>query len=124
MIAQAKRGNFSSKLYFSVQDMFHLPYADQSFDVVIVSNALHIVPHPERALTELRRVLKNDCADLYPCREFPLGKASGPCAENCRLSAAQQVDECCVSGIFAAKRLDRLQKCCVAEFHSTYLRRV
>ena len=38
MIAQAKRGNFSSKLYFSVQDMFHLPYADQSFDVVIVSN--------------------------------------------------------------------------------------
>lgn len=26
MIAQAKRGNFSSKLYFSVQDMFHLRY--------------------------------------------------------------------------------------------------
>ena len=47
MIAQAKRGNFSSKLYFSVQDMFHLPYADQSFDVVFVCNALHIVPHPE-----------------------------------------------------------------------------
>ena len=127
MIAQAKRGNFSSKLYFSVQDMFHLPYADQSFDVVIVSNALHIVPHPERALTELRRVLKNDgmlIAPTFAHAEFPLGKASGPCAENCRLSAAQQVDECCVSGIFAAKRLDRLQKCCVAEFHSTYLRRV
>lgn len=58
MIAQAKRGDFSSKLYFSVQDMFHLPYADQSFDVVIVSNALHIVPHPEKALIEFRRVLK------------------------------------------------------------------
>ena len=58
MIAQAKRGNFSSKVYFSVQDMFHLPYADQSFDVVIVSNALHIVPHPEKALIEFRRVLK------------------------------------------------------------------
>lgn len=66
MIAQAKRGNFSSKLYFSVQDMFHLPYADQSFDVVIVSNALHIVPHPERALTELRRVLKNDGMLIAP----------------------------------------------------------
>ena len=103
MIAQAKRGNFSSKLYFSVQDMFHLPYADQSFDVVIVSA---------------------DCSYLYPCREFPLGKSSGPCAENCRLSAAQQMDECCVSGIFAAKRLDHLQKCCFAEFHSTYLRGV
>ncbi len=66
MIAQAKRGNFSSKLYFSVQDMFHLPYADQSFDVVIVSNALHIVPHPEKALTELRRVLKNDGMLIAP----------------------------------------------------------
>ena len=112
MIAQAKRGNFSSKLYFSVQDMFHLPYADQSFDVVIVSNALHIVPHPEKALIEFRRVLKND------------GTLIAPTAENCRLSAAQQMDECCVSGLFAAKRLDRLQKCCFAEFHSTYLRGV
>ena len=66
MIAQAKRGNFSSKLYFSVQDMFHLPYADQSFDVVIVSNALHIVPHPEKALIEFRRVLKNDGTLIAP----------------------------------------------------------
>lgn len=66
MIAQAKRGNFSSKLYFSVQDMFHLPYADQSFDVVIVSNALHIVPHPEKALIEFRRVLKNDGTLISP----------------------------------------------------------
>lgn len=66
MIAQAKRGNFSSKLYFSVQDMFHLPYADQSFDVVIVCNALHIVPHPEKALIEFRRVLKNDGTLIAP----------------------------------------------------------
>ena len=41
MIEQAKQGVKSAKLYFSVQDMFHLPYADQSFDVVIVVNALH-----------------------------------------------------------------------------------
>jgi len=48
MIAEAKRDNRSAKLHFSVQDMFCLPYADQSFDVVIVSNALHIVPQPEK----------------------------------------------------------------------------
>ena len=58
MIAEAKRDNRSAKLHFSVQDMFRLPYADQSFDVVIVSNALHIVPQPERALQEIKRVLK------------------------------------------------------------------
>ena len=50
MIAEAKRDNRSAKLHFSVQDMFRLPYADQSFDVVIVSNALHVVPQPEKAL--------------------------------------------------------------------------
>ena len=66
MIEQAKQGVKSAKLYFSVQDMFHLPYADQSFDVVIVSNALHIVPEPERALAEIRRVLKEDGILIAP----------------------------------------------------------
>ena len=66
MIEQAKQGAKSTKLYFSVQDMFHLPYADQSFDVVIVSNALHIVPEPERALAEIRRVLKEDGILIAP----------------------------------------------------------
>ncbi len=66
MIAEAKRDNWSAKLYFSVQDMFHLPYAPHSFDVVIVSNALHIVPHPEKALAEIRRVLKDDGVLIAP----------------------------------------------------------
>lgn len=66
MIAEAKRDNQSAKLHFSVQDMFHLPYADQSFDVIIVSNALHIVPHPEDALREIRRVLKDDGVLIAP----------------------------------------------------------
>lgn len=66
MIRQAKKKIKSAKLHFSVQDMFHLPYADQSFDVVIVSNALHIVPEPEKALTEIRRVLKDDGVLIAP----------------------------------------------------------
>ena len=66
MIEQAKQGVKSTKLHFSVQDMFHLPYADQSFDVVIVSNALHIVPGPEKALAEIRRVLKEDGILIAP----------------------------------------------------------
>ena len=66
MIAEAKRDNRSAKLYFSVQDMFCLPYADQSFNEVIVSNALHIVPQPEKALAEIRRVLKDDGVLIAP----------------------------------------------------------
>ena len=66
MIAEAKRDNHSAKLHFSVQDMFRLPYADKSFDVVIVSNALHVVPRPEKALAEIRRVLKDDGVLIAP----------------------------------------------------------
>ena len=66
MITEAKRDNHSAKLHFSVQDMFHLPYADKSFDVAIVSNALHIVPQPEKALVEIRRVLKDDGVLIAP----------------------------------------------------------
>ena len=66
MIAEAKRDNQSAKLHFSVQDMFCLPYAEESFDVVIVSNALHIVPQPEKTLAEIRRVLKDDGVLIAP----------------------------------------------------------
>ena len=66
MIAEAKRDNQSARLHFSVQDMFCLPYADKSFEVVIVSNALHIVPQPENALQEIKRVLKDDGVLIAP----------------------------------------------------------
>lgn len=66
MIAEAKREASSAKLHFSVQNMFALPYADGMFDVVIVANALHIVPQPEAALSEIRRVLKADGVLIAP----------------------------------------------------------
>ena len=66
MIAEAKRDNQSAKLHFSVQDMFFLPYADKSFDAVIVSNALNIVLQPEKALAEIHRVLKDDGVLIAP----------------------------------------------------------
>ena len=66
MITEAKRDNRSAKLHFSVQDMFRLPYANQSFNVVIVSNALHIVPQSEKALQEIKRVLKDDGTLIAP----------------------------------------------------------
>ena len=66
MIAEAKRDTHSAKLHFSVQDMFRLPYANGSFDAVIVSNALHIVPQPEKALREIGRVLKDDGVLIAP----------------------------------------------------------
>lgn len=42
-----------------MQDATNLPYADNSFDAVMIANALHIMPEPEKALREIHRVLKD-----------------------------------------------------------------
>lgn len=66
MICQARRENFSAKLRFSVQDLFHLPYGDETFDVVIAANVLHVIPRPEAALRELSRVLRPNGVLIAP----------------------------------------------------------
>ena len=116
MIAEAKRDNRSAKLHFSVQDMFCLPYADGSFDAVIVSNALHIVPQPEKALREIRRVLKDDGVLIAPTFTHSENSFSGKVRafffEAGGLSSPQQVDERGISDFFAAERLDGKEERC------------
>ena len=58
MIAEAKKGDCPSNLTFEMADAMSLPYADGSFDAVIIANALHIVPDPGKALNEIKRVLR------------------------------------------------------------------
>lgn len=58
MIETAQKGECPSNVVFEVADATDLSYADQSFDVVIIASALHIMPHPELALKEIDRVLK------------------------------------------------------------------
>lgn len=60
MIAEAGKRPHSSRLHFSVQDAASLPYADGTFDAIVIANALHIMPEPEKAMAEIRRVLKSD----------------------------------------------------------------
>lgn len=66
MIKQAKQKCHSSRLHFSVQDATMLPYPPETFDAVVISNALHIMPSPEKALAEIRRVLKPDGILIAP----------------------------------------------------------
>lgn len=58
MIAEAKKKPHSARLHYSVQDATNLPYGSETFDAVVIANALHIMPEPEKALSEARRVLK------------------------------------------------------------------
>ena len=66
MIAAARQGSCSAKLHFSVEDLFCPPYAEDSFDVVIAANVLHVIPEPDRALREMGRVLKDDGVLIVP----------------------------------------------------------
>ena len=60
MIREAKKHPIPPQLHFSIANAVSLPFHDDSFDVVIIANALHVMPHPERALKEIHRVLKKD----------------------------------------------------------------
>lgn len=59
MITEAKKKPRPRNLYFAVQDAKNLPYADETFDAVMIANALHIMPEPDKAMAEIRRVLKS-----------------------------------------------------------------
>ena len=116
MIAEAKRDNRSAKLHFSVQDMFRLPYANQSFDVVIVSNALHIVPQPEKALQEIKRVLKDDGTLIAPTFTHAgnsfFRQGQSLFHETGRLSSPQQMDERGIPALSKSEWLDGAEKRC------------
>ncbi len=58
MIATAKKSEYASNIHFSCADMFDLPFEDNQFDTVIASNVLHIIPEPDKAMKEIKRVLK------------------------------------------------------------------
>lgn len=58
MIAAAKKKKVPDNVHFSIEDACALSFEDESFDAVIISNALHVLPNPERALSNIKRVLK------------------------------------------------------------------
>ncbi len=58
MIETAMKKRAPDNVHFSVEDATALSFLDQTFDAVIISNALHIMPDPGVILKNIRRVLK------------------------------------------------------------------
>jgi len=58
MIETAKKKTVPENVHFTVADATALTYEDHSFDAVVISNALHIMPNPELVLDNVKRVLK------------------------------------------------------------------
>lgn len=59
-LAAARANSSQSKAHFAVMKGEQLGFADNSFDVVCISNSLHHFQNPEVTLAEMKRVLKPD----------------------------------------------------------------
>lgn len=77
MVLEAKKRNDENykikQINFNVQDATQLQYKDNSFDVVVIANALHIMPEPDRALAEIQRVLKENGILFAPTFVYEIG---------------------------------------------------
>ena len=61
------------KAEFETADATNLTYQNEQFDVVVIANALHIMPDPDAALKEIHRVLKKDGIVFAPTFVYELG---------------------------------------------------
>jgi len=60
-IAQKKADkNGIKNITFLVKDSNHLNYKDNSFDIILIINLLHVVPDPEDIINEAKRLIKKD----------------------------------------------------------------
>ena len=77
MLEKAKRNAMRKgvvNIDYATRNIFHLPDEDETYDVVIAGNVLHLLENPEDAVRELWRVTKRGGRILLPT--FVLGKCS------------------------------------------------
>ncbi len=74
MILEAKKCGEYENLTFEVADATALSFADEEFDCVMIANALHIMPNPDRAMKEIHRVLKPNGTLFAPTFLWKEGK--------------------------------------------------
>lgn len=60
MIERAKAKVNDETIDFKVGDVEELPYESKTFDIVTCSNSFHHYPNQKKAISEMRRVLKDD----------------------------------------------------------------
>lgn len=62
-------------VHLALNDAERLPYADNSFDLVVARGALHHLPDPLGALSEIRRVLEPGGTAIVLAEPTPAGEA-------------------------------------------------
>ena len=80
MLKQAsKKCRHFKNVTFQKADITHLDFADASFDKVVAGNVIHLLPEPEKALSELKRVTKPGGTIIIPTY-INMSKGSGTAA--------------------------------------------
>jgi len=55
-----------NNIHFTVQSAYNLDFKDDHFDLAVCSNALHCMADPQKAISEIRRVLKDNGILIAP----------------------------------------------------------
>ena len=76
MILEARKRGEYENLTFEVADTTSLNFVDGEFDCVVIANALHIMPNPDKAMIEIYRVLKPNGILFAPTFLWKEGKQS------------------------------------------------
>lgn len=66
MIEEAKKNVCKKNVTFETADATNLQFDNNSFNVVVIANALHIMPNPKSAINEIKRVVKNNGLIICP----------------------------------------------------------
>ncbi|MBR3581705.1 MAG: class I SAM-dependent methyltransferase [Lachnospiraceae bacterium] len=53
-------------ILFRQADITDIKYKDDTFDVAVAANVIHLLDHPEKAISELKRVVKKDGLIIIP----------------------------------------------------------
>ena len=70
LFGQYETADFSMKNVDHNVDLLNLPFEDQSYDFVFASHVLEHIPNDEKAISEIRRILKPNGVAILP---VPLG---------------------------------------------------
>lgn len=62
----ARKTSRFSNVCIEKQSILDLPYEDNSFDIVVAANVIHLLDEPEKALSEMKRVCKKGGKIVIP----------------------------------------------------------
>ena len=88
MVAETKKRDLPSNVSVTMADACNLALPNNSFDAVVIANALHVIPDPQQAAAEILRVLRPGGLLLAPTFTWGNEPAPGP-AKSMRLLGYQ-----------------------------------